>query len=163
MLGHVTRAQQPLVSGAISGIFTATTAAEARARLGQVVEQLRPHAPKVAALLKDAEADLLAFYGFPAEHWPKLRSTNPLERVNREIGRRSDVVGIFPNDTALLRRAGCCCWSKTTNGWSAVATCQSPPWPWYWPLLPTPRRRPSSLLPDHCTQRRSPVTLRNVT
>ena len=106
MLGHVTRAQQPLVSGAIRGIFTATTHAEARDRLGQVVEQLRPHAPKVARLLDDAEADLLAFYAFPAEHWPKLRSTNPLERVNREIGRRSDVVGIFPNDAALLRLAG---------------------------------------------------------
>ncbi len=105
MLGHVSRAQQPLVSGAIRGIFTATTAADARGRLGQVVEQLRPHAPKVARLLEDAEPDLLAFYGFPAEHWPKLRSTNPLERVNREIGRRSDVVGIFPNDAALLRLA----------------------------------------------------------
>jgi putative transposase len=106
MLGHVTRAQQPLVSGAIRGIFTATTHTEARARLGQVVEQLRPHAPKVARLLEDAEPELLAFYAFPAEHWPKLRSTNPLERVNREIGRRSDVVGIFPNDAAPLRLAG---------------------------------------------------------
>jgi putative transposase len=106
MLGHVARTQQPLVSGAIRGIFTAASAAEARQRLGQVVDQLRPHAPKVARLLEDAEADLLAFYGFPAEHWSKLRSTNPLERVNREIGRRSDVVGIFPNDAALLRLAG---------------------------------------------------------
>jgi putative transposase len=106
MLGHVARAQQPLVSGAIRQIFTAGSAVEARQRLGQVVDQLRPHAPKVARLLEDAEADLLAFYGFPAEHWSKLRSTNPLERVNREIGRRSDVVGIFPNDAALLRLAG---------------------------------------------------------
>jgi transposase-like protein len=106
MLGHVSRARQPLVSGAIRGIFTATSAAEARERLGQVAEQLRPHAPKVARLLEDAEPDLLAFYGSPAEHWPKLRSTNPLERVNREIGRRTDVVGIFPNDAALLRLAG---------------------------------------------------------
>jgi putative transposase len=106
MLGHLARAQQPLGSGAIRGSFTATTAAAAHQRLGQVAEQLRVHAPKVAALLEDAEADLLAFYGFPAEHWPKLRSTNPLERVNREIGRRSDVVGIFPNDAALLRLAG---------------------------------------------------------
>jgi putative transposase len=95
-----------LVSGAIRGIFTATTQVEARARLGQVVEQLRPHAPKVAQLLENAETELLAFFAFPAEHWPKLRSTSPLERVNREIGRRSDVVGIFPNDAALLRLAG---------------------------------------------------------
>jgi len=106
MLGHVARAQQPLVSGAIRGIFTAGSAVEAGQRLGQVVDQLRPHAPKVARLLEDAEADLLAFYAFPAEHWSKLRSTNPLERVNREIGRRTDVVGIFPNDAALLRLAG---------------------------------------------------------
>ncbi len=106
MLGHVSRAQQPLVSGAIRGTFTATTGAQARQRLGQVADQLRPHTPKVARLLEDAEPELLAFYAFPAEHWPKLRSTNPLERVNREIGRRSDVVGIFPNDAALLRLAG---------------------------------------------------------
>src|SRR6266568_8896000 len=82
MLGHVTKAQQPLVSGAIRGIFTATSADEARTRLRQVADQLAPHAPKVARLLEDAEADLLAFYAFPAEHWSKLRSTNPLERVN---------------------------------------------------------------------------------
>ena len=66
------------------------------------LEQL---APKVAGLLTEAEDDLVAFYAMPAEHWSKLRSTNPLERVNREIGRRSDVVGIFPNDAALLRLA----------------------------------------------------------
>ena len=65
----------------------------------------RTAAPKVAELL-EAEEDLLAFYRFPAAHWSKLRSTNPLERVNREIGRRSDVVGIFPNDASAIRLAG---------------------------------------------------------
>jgi transposase-like protein len=106
MLGHVNRAQQPLVSGAIRQLFHATDGHEARQRLAEVVEQLQQPAPKVARLLEDAEPDLLAFYAFPAEHWPKLRSTNPLERVNREIGRRTDVVGIFPNDAALIRLAG---------------------------------------------------------
>ncbi len=54
----------------------------------------------------DAEPDLLGFYALPREHWSKLRSTNPLERVNREIGRRTDVVGIFPTDQAAIRLAG---------------------------------------------------------
>ena len=67
---------------------------------------LERQAPKVAALLEAAEEELLAFMAFPVEHWSKLRSTNPLERFNREIGRRSDVVGIYPNDAALIRLAG---------------------------------------------------------
>jgi putative transposase len=75
---------------------------EARERLTEVVERLRTPAAKVAGLLEQAEEELLAFYSFPREHWTKLRSTNPLERVNKEIGRRSDVVGIYPNDRALI-------------------------------------------------------------
>lgn len=106
MLGHCTKDQQPLVSGAIRQIFAAEDAAEAHARLAEVVVALEQTAPKVARLLCEAEDDLLAFMSFPREHWCKLRSTNPLERVNREIGRRSDVVGIYPNDAALIRLAG---------------------------------------------------------
>jgi putative transposase len=106
MLGHVTKAQQPMIAAAIRGIFQATSLAEARQRLAEVVDRLQPAAPKVAGLLEGAESELLAFYELPREHWSKLRSTNPLERVNREIGRRTDVVGIFPNDAALLRLAG---------------------------------------------------------
>ena len=106
MLGHCGKAQQPLVSGAIRQIFAAEDAVEAHARLAEVTGALAQSAPKVARLLSEAEEDLLAFMAFPAEHWPKLRSTNPLERVNREIGRRSDVVGIYPNDAALIRLAG---------------------------------------------------------
>src|SRR6478735_1609943 len=106
MLGHCAKSQQPMISAAIRGIFAADTGEQARERLAEVVERLQPVAPKVAQLLLDAEEDLLGFYAFPREHWSKLRSTNPLERVNREIGRRSDVVGIFPNDAALIRLAG---------------------------------------------------------
>jgi putative transposase len=71
-----------------------------------VIARLHGSMPKVAALLEEAEDDLLAFYAFPPAHWTKLRSTNPLERVNREIGRRADVIGIFPNDQAAIRLAG---------------------------------------------------------
>ena len=106
MLGHVAKAQEPMISAAIRGIFRAAGHEQARSILADVVDRLEGPAPKVARLLEAAEPDLLAFYRFPAEHWPKLRSTNPLERVNREIGRRSDVVGIFPNNAALIRLAG---------------------------------------------------------
>jgi putative transposase len=106
MLGHCGKAQQPLVSGAIRQVFAAEDAGEAGERLAEVAGLLAESAPKVARLLLAAEEELLAFMAFPAEHWPKLRSTNPLERVNREIGRRSDVVGIYPNDASLIRLAG---------------------------------------------------------
>ena len=103
---HCRPSQRGLVSAALREVFNAEHREQARERVGQVIERLRPVAPKVASLLEDAEEDLLAFYAFPAAHWSKLRSTNPLERVNREIGRRSDVVGIFPNDAAAIRLAG---------------------------------------------------------
>ncbi|HEX2232882.1 MAG TPA: IS256 family transposase [Thermoleophilaceae bacterium] len=106
MLGHCAKSQQPMISAAIRGIFQAASGEEARERLADVVERLEPVAPKVVELVLDAEPDLLGFYALPREHWSKLRSTNPLERVNREIGRRTDVVGIFPNDAALIRLAG---------------------------------------------------------
>ncbi len=106
MTGHVGAAQRQLVTAAIRQIFTAESGDAARTKLGEVVQQLEGPAAKVARLLEGAEEDLLGFYDFPREHWPKLRSTNPLERLNREIGRRSDVVGIYPNDQALIRLAG---------------------------------------------------------
>jgi len=106
MLGHCSRQLQPMIATAIRQIFQADDAAQARQRLAEVVDRLTGPAPKVARLLDEAADDLLGFYEFPREHWPKLRSTNPLERVNKEIGRRSDVVGIYPNDAALIRLAG---------------------------------------------------------
>jgi putative transposase len=106
MLAHCRRDQRGLVSAALREVFNADDRSHARERVGHVLERLEPVAPKVCRLLEDAEEDLIAFYAFPSEHWTKLRSTNPLERVNKEIGRRSDVVGIFPNDAAVIRLAG---------------------------------------------------------
>jgi putative transposase len=105
-LGHCPKDAQGMVAAAIRPIFNAADEVEARRLLGETVERLERPLPKVAQMLVDAEDDLLAFYSFPTSHRSKLRSTNPLERVNREIGRRTDVVGIFPNDQALLRLAG---------------------------------------------------------
>ena len=103
---HCRPAQRGLVSAALREIFNADGAEQAKERVGEVIARLQGPMPKVAELLEAAEDDLLAFYAFPAAHWSKLRSTNPLERVNREIGRRTDVVGIFPNDRAAIRLAG---------------------------------------------------------
>ena len=102
-LGHARKDQHGLLAALIRPIFRAVSGEEARRRLGEAVSQLERPLPKVAAMLEEAEEDILAFYAFPSEHWPKLRSTNPLERFNREIGRRTDVVGIFPDDASLIR------------------------------------------------------------
>jgi putative transposase len=106
MLRHCRAAQRGMISAALREVFNADGHQAARERCGEVIAKIADPAPKVARLLEVAEEDLLAFYRFPSAHWPKLRSTNPLERVNREIGRRSDVVGIFPNDASAIRLAG---------------------------------------------------------
>jgi transposase-like protein len=103
MHDHCRRNERGLVSAALREVFNAADNEQARERVTDVLARLRPVAPKVAELLEAAEDDLIAFYAFPAAHWTKLRSTNPLERVNKEIGRRSDVVGIFPNDASAIR------------------------------------------------------------
>jgi putative transposase len=105
-LGHCPKERQGMLAAAIRPIFNAENGEQARALLRETVARLEGPLPRVAALLEDSEEELLAFYAFPALHWSKLRSTNPLERVNREIARRTDVAGIFPNDQALIRLAG---------------------------------------------------------
>src|SRR4051812_12203524 len=102
-LGHARRDQHGLLAALIRPVFRASSAEEARKILAEALVQLERALPKVAALLAEADDDILAFYAFPPEHWSKLRSTNPLERFNREIGRRTDVVGIFPDDRSLVR------------------------------------------------------------
>ena len=106
MHGHCKKGQRNMVSAALREVFNAEDLADAEERSASVIERLAPTVPKVAALLTDAEEDLLAFYRFPAAHWPKLRSTNNIEGVNKEIARRSDVVGIFPNDASAIRLVG---------------------------------------------------------
>jgi transposase-like protein len=104
-LGHARREQQPMLAALIRPIFNADDGEQARELVTAALERLEQPLPKIHELLEEAEDDLLAFYAFPADQRAKLRSTNPLERVNREIGRRTDVVGIFPNDRSLIRLA----------------------------------------------------------
>jgi len=101
--GHVRRERHDALGAIVRSIFAADNGDDARRRLREAVDQLERRLPKVAAMIEDAEPDVLAFYAFPAEHRPKIRSTNPLERFNREIARRTDVVGIFPDDPSLIR------------------------------------------------------------
>jgi putative transposase len=105
-LAHVPAKQRPAVSAMIKTIFAQETAREAHDQWNSVAEALRERAPKLAALMDGARDDVLAYTAFPREHWPQISSTNPLERLNGEIKRRSDVIGIFPNDAAVIRLTG---------------------------------------------------------
>ncbi len=103
VLAKVTRANGEMVAAAIRTIFAQPDAAAVAAQFERIVATLEPQFPEVAAMLVDAREDLLAFSAFPLEHWRKVWSTNPLERLHREIKRRTDVVGVFPNDAAIDR------------------------------------------------------------
>ena len=105
-LAHVPPKQRPAVVAMLKTIFAQDTAEAAHARWRQVAEALRERFPKLAELMDAAREDVLAYMTFPREHWPQIASTNPLERLNGEIERRSDVVGIFPNEPALIRLVG---------------------------------------------------------
>ena len=106
VLSRIPRASAEMVLAVIRTIFAQPDAAAVRAQFDQVAAGLEERAPTVAAMLADAREDLLAFAAFPVSHWRKIWSTNPLERVNKEVKRRADVVGIFPNEAAVLRLAG---------------------------------------------------------
>lgn len=105
-LAHAGRQGRRVVSAFIGTAFVQDDADAARTQWRSVADQLRPKVPKLANLMDDAEADVLAFMSFPKEHRTKLHSTNPIERLNGEIKRRTEVVGIFPNEAAIVRLVG---------------------------------------------------------
>jgi transposase-like protein len=106
VLAHAGKSGRRVVSAFIATAFAQDDAEAAKVQWRKVADQLRPKVPKLAALMDEAEPDVLAYMGFPAAHRVKLHSTNPLERVNGEIKRRTEVVGIFPNEAAIKRLVG---------------------------------------------------------
>ena len=106
ILGTVPSASKDMVAATVRTIFAQPSADGCRAQLHEVVGILEPKFPKAAALLAGAEPDVLAHTTFPRGHWRKIASTNPLERINKEIKRRSNVVGIFPDDASVIRLVG---------------------------------------------------------
>jgi putative transposase len=105
-LAHAGKSGRRVVSAFIATAFAQDDAAAAKAQWRKIADQLRGKLPKLAAFMDEAEADVLAYMGFPKDHRAKIHSTNPLERVNGEIKRRTEVVGIFPNDEAIVRLVG---------------------------------------------------------
>jgi putative transposase len=106
VLAHAGRSGRRVVSAFIATAFAQNDAEAARAQWRRVADQLRPKVPKLAGLMDEAEHDVLAYMTFPTQHRTKLHSINPLERLNGEIKRRTEVVGIFPNEAAILRLVG---------------------------------------------------------
>ena len=106
VLARVPKGSAELVAAAIRTIFAQPSGAEVIEQVDKVAAMLASKFPQVAMMLADAREDLTAFAAFPPAHWAKVWSTNPLERVNKEIKRRTNVVGIFPDDAAVLRLAG---------------------------------------------------------
>jgi transposase-like protein len=106
LLTRVPKAAHAIVATYVRTIFMQPDAESVRAQHARTVEQLRSRFPKAAAMLEEAVEELLAFTAFPKEHWRQIWSNNPQERLNREIRRRTDVVGIFPNRDAIVRLVG---------------------------------------------------------
>ena len=106
VLAHVAQAQKPIVVAAMSSIFVQPSQAEAQKEWRNVSDKLRHRFPRVSTVMDDAEADVLAYMAFPKDHWRQIHSNNTLERLNREVKRRSNVVSIFPNEAAIERLIG---------------------------------------------------------
>jgi putative transposase len=106
VLGRIPKGSAEMVLAAIRTVFAQPDAAAVAEQLDEIATRLAPRFPVAAAMLVEAKEDVTAFAAFPVGHWRKIWSTNPLERVNKEIKRRTDVIGIFPNEAAILRLAG---------------------------------------------------------
>ena len=107
LLAHAGRQGRRVVSAFVATAFAQEDADSAKAQWRQVADQLRPKVPKLAVLMDEAEHDVLAYMTFPKEHRQKLHSTNPIERLHAEVKRRTNVVGIFPNEAAITRLVSC--------------------------------------------------------
>jgi transposase-like protein len=118
-LAHVPRRQHPMVAAVIRTAFVQEDQAQARAQWRETADKLRGQFTKLSALMDAAEDDVLAFMTFPKEHWAQLASTNPLERLNKEIKRRANVVVIFPNDAAIIRLVGALL-AEQTDEWQVT-------------------------------------------
>ncbi len=106
LLVCVPKVSPAMVSALIRQVFVQPDAASAHSAWRKVADQLRTRFPKAAALMDEAEEDVLAYFAFPVPHRVKLHSTNTLERLNKEVKRRANVMGIFPNETSILRLIG---------------------------------------------------------
>jgi len=119
LLTHVPKSQQSMVLAAVKTIFVQPSQAEARRKLKEVAQALEKGCPKAAEQLQEAADDVLAYMTFPPEHWRQIHSTNPLERQNKEIRRRTRVIGIFPHRASALRLVTMLLWEQHDE-WQAM-------------------------------------------
>jgi transposase-like protein len=142
----VPKGAQQMVAATIRTVFVQPDAASARETWRRIADQLRPRFPRVAQLLDDAEEEVLTYLSFPPEHWRQVWSNNPQERLNKEVKRRTDVVGSFPNDRAIVRLVGAVLaehhdeWQVARRYFSAESVAKLAP--------PSPDSLPPSALPE---------------
>ena len=125
-LAHAPAKQRTAVAAMLKTIFAQETKTDAEAQWDTVADALREKNEKLGAFMDASRDDVLAYMSFPREHWAQIASTNPLERVNREVKRRSDVIGIFPNDEAIIRLVGALM-LETNDEWAVARRYMSLP------------------------------------
>ena len=121
-LAHAGKSGRRVVSAFIATAFAQNDAQAASRQWRRIADQLRPNIDRLARLMDEAEPDVLAYMTFPQQHSAKLHSANPIERLNREVKRRTDVVGIFPNEAAITRGPHAAC----RMGWRPPGRCPAP-------------------------------------